>query len=137
MMSLRPVLTTYWSVPPGSRLLALLLLVRFLGGGDLLRAVQQGAQRHPAEHVAMGLLDELHQLADVAVQTLGRRRETERGASESDARQSALEEEEVGTLEAASNGVWVCAHAYMHKCVVCRSKAPAPACEWVASDFVP
>ena len=82
-MSLRPFLTTYWSVPPGSRLLPLLLLVRLLGGGDLLRAVQQGAQRHPAEHVAMGLLDELHQLADVAVQTLGRRRETERGASES------------------------------------------------------
>lgn len=60
-------------VPPGSRLLALLLLLGLLGGGDLLCAVQERAQRHPAEHVSMGLLDELHQLADVAVQTLGRR----------------------------------------------------------------
>lgn len=60
-------------VPPGSRLLALLLLLGLLGGGDLLGAVQERAQRHPAEHVSVGLLDELHQLTDVAVQTLGRR----------------------------------------------------------------
>lgn len=61
-------------LPPGSALLAFLFLLWFLGGRDLLGAVQEGAQRHPAEHIAMRLLDELHQLADVAVQTLWRRR---------------------------------------------------------------
>lgn len=71
-------------LPPGSALLALLLLLGLLGGGDLLGAVQERAQRHPAEHVTVRLLDELHQLADVAVQTLwmrrrrGKRREVNR-----------------------------------------------------------
>ena len=69
-----PLLATGWPVPPGSRLFALLLLVRLLGGGDLLSAVQERAQCHPAEHVSMRLLYELHQLADVTVQTLGRKR---------------------------------------------------------------
>lgn len=64
MTSLRPV-------PPRSGLFGLFLLFRFLGGGDFLCAVQERAQCHPAEHIAMRLLDELHQLADVAVQTLG------------------------------------------------------------------
>lgn len=57
-------------VPPASGLFRFLLLVRFFGGGDFLSAVQERTQRHPAEHIAMSLLDELHQLADVAVQTL-------------------------------------------------------------------
>lgn len=47
-------------VPPASGRLRLLLLIRFLGSGDFLSAVQERAQRHPAEHVAMSLLDELH-----------------------------------------------------------------------------
>lgn len=68
-------------VPSASGLLRLLLLVRFLGSGDFLRAVQERAQRHPAEHVAMSLLDELHELADVAVQTLcGKRASNQREA---------------------------------------------------------
>lgn len=67
---LRPFLATDWPVPPGSRLFGVFLLFRFLGGGDFLCAVQERAQCHPAEHVSVGLLDELHQLADVAVQTL-------------------------------------------------------------------
>lgn len=57
-------------VPSASGLFNFLLLVRFFGGGDFLSAVQERTQRHPAEHIAMSLLDELHQLADVAVQTL-------------------------------------------------------------------
>lgn len=57
-------------LPPGSAVLALLLLLWFLGGSDLLGAVQEGTQRHPAEHIAVRLLNELHQLTDVAVQTL-------------------------------------------------------------------
>lgn len=61
-------------LPPGSALLAFLLLLWFLGSSDLLGAVQECAQRHPAEHIAVRLFDELHQLADVAVQTLWRRR---------------------------------------------------------------
>lgn len=64
-----------WPVPLGSGLLGLLLLFGFLGGGDLLGAVQERAQRHPAEHIPVGLLNELHQLADVTVQTLERKRE--------------------------------------------------------------
>lgn len=67
----RPFPATDWPVPPGSGLFGLLLLLGFLGGGDLLGTVQERAQCHPAEHVSMGLLDELHQLADVTVQTLG------------------------------------------------------------------
>lgn len=59
-------------VPPGSGLLGLLLLVRLLGRGDFVGAVQERAQSHPAEHVSVRLLDELHQLADVTVQTLGK-----------------------------------------------------------------
>ena len=60
--------------------LRLLLLLGLLGAGDLLRAVQERAQCHPAEHVAMGFLDELHQLADVTVQALeeARKRGSER-----------------------------------------------------------
>lgn len=77
-MSLGPLPATDWPVPPGAGLFALLLLFRFLGGGDLLGAVQERAQRHPAEHVSMGLLNELHQLADVTVQTLGGRRVAKR-----------------------------------------------------------
>lgn len=73
-MSLRPFLATDWPIPPGSGLLALFLLLGFLGGGDFLCAVQERAQCHPAEHVPMSLLDELHQLANVAVQTLGRKK---------------------------------------------------------------
>lgn len=61
-------------VPLGSRLFGLFFLIRFLGGGDFLGAVQERAQCHPAENISMGLLDELHQLADVAVQTLCRKR---------------------------------------------------------------
>lgn len=80
LLQLRLDTTSAGPVPPGSRLLALLLLLGLLGGGDLLGAVQERAQRHPAEHVSVGLLDELHQLADVAVQTLGKR---ERGRRES------------------------------------------------------
>ena len=67
MMSLR-------SVPPWPGLFGLLLVFGLLGGGDFLGAVEERAQCHPAEHIPMGLLDELHQLADVAVQTLGGRR---------------------------------------------------------------
>lgn len=75
MMSLRPV-------PPRPGLFGLLLLFGLFGGGDFLCAVQKRAQCHPAEHIPVGLLDELHQLADVAVQTLGGRRvanKSERG----------------------------------------------------------
>ncbi len=74
MVSLRPFLATDWPVPPGSGLFGLFFLFRFFGGGDLLGAVQECAQRHPAEHISMRLLNELHQLADVAVQTLGKKR---------------------------------------------------------------
>lgn len=66
----RAALSPPTRVPPASGLFSLLLLVRLFGGGDFLSAVQERAQRHPAEHVAMSLLDELHQLADVAVETL-------------------------------------------------------------------
>lgn len=61
-------------VPPGSGLFGVLLLLGFLGGGDFFGAVQERAQCDPAENIPMGLLDELHQLADVTVQTLGRKR---------------------------------------------------------------
>lgn len=61
-------------VPPASGLFSF-LLVRLFGGGDFLSAVQERTQRHPAEHIAMSLLDELHQLADVAVQTLRGKRQ--------------------------------------------------------------
>lgn len=72
-------------VPPASGLFSFLLLVRFFGGGDFLSAVQERTQRHPAEHIAMSLLDELHQLADVAVQTLrGKIRGKEKRVSRSE-----------------------------------------------------
>lgn len=64
-MSSRPFL-----VPPRSRLFGLLFLLRFLSGGHLLGAVKERAECHTPENVPMSLLDELHQLADVAVQTL-------------------------------------------------------------------
>lgn len=72
---MRQSLASNWPVPLGSGLLGLLLLFRFLGGGDLLGTVQERAQSHSAKHVSVGLLNELHQLADVAVQALRRTRE--------------------------------------------------------------
>lgn len=73
-----PSLGSDWSVPPRPGWLGLLLLVGLLGGGDLLGAVQERAQCHPAKHIAVGLLNELHQLADVAVETLERKRVREK-----------------------------------------------------------
>lgn len=76
-LSPRPFQATDWPLPPRSGLFGFLLLVRFLGSGDLLGAVKERAQRHPAEDISMGLLDELHQLTDVTVQTLGMKSESE------------------------------------------------------------
>lgn len=73
---LKPFLARDWPVPPGSGLFAVFPLIGFLGGGHLLRAVQERAQGHSAEHVSVGFLNELHQLADVTVQTLGRKEVT-------------------------------------------------------------
>lgn len=147
MVSLRPFLATDWPVPPGSGLFGLFLLFRFLSGGDLLGAVQERAQCHPAEHIAMRLLNELHQLADVAVQTLRRKRA---------AKQVRVRESDYVWTRKCVRGrkrqrklILLCSlhqtarvFAYMHKGVTYTSvlefvEAPGTACEWVASDSVP
>lgn len=75
-ISIKTYLAAEWSVPLGSRVFALFLVFRFLGGGDLFGTVQERAQCHSAKHVPVSLLYELDQLADVAVQTLSGQRVT-------------------------------------------------------------
>lgn len=76
-MTLRMTPASDWPLPSWSELFAVVLLVGFLGGSHLLGAVQERAQRHPAEHVSMGLFYKLDQLADVAVQSLRRQSKSE------------------------------------------------------------
>lgn len=123
-MSFRPFLATDGPLPPGSRLFGLFLLLRFFSGGDLLCAVQERAQCHSAEHISMGLLNELHQLADVTVQTLGWRRVTkwERGMCQIVcARQKDTKKIDSWSLESGwyffTASVKQCVFFHMHICI--------------------